>query len=614
MFRQGSSTIAQYSYDISDGEFDTVKVSFAFKPIYPEGYYNLEYISSIDGSREMDSAIFLTEDPNPPYIVYIEPDTAAQGEKLTVSLSGEHTHFLQGTSTLRFRQGTSTITPWQENLMYDDTLIVSNIRFEYAHDTGSYDVLLDNYFDGEIVSVNGFYLREGDSIPSIFSVKPDSILLRNQAFDTIRIQFQNAHFNSNKAYSIALYSNFAGELAATRILKIDSNNILARFNTGQFPLGWYDIVAWNQTDGILKMENAVYLYIKTGADPGEIPSDYLDPILICDSIDFRNDLLWYNPEIWLSQNDEELLFSISSDLVNNYCYRALFDFVNNDLAGIYNIKINNGGTYTITIAQALEVLKDESSLPMPIGPEYICPDSAGLSLYYVPEHIDFINYVWTITPSHAGILTPNMHEASILWEPSYTGKVYLTTKATHVPWFGEIEFPSLEIDKINPSLTFSYTIYDKTVTFNNDSEYDYTYYWDFGDTGVDSVKNPVHTYEDYGTYTVSLGYLDPGCGYIGIKDGINIEKGTFADHLIYGPAYRVWPNPASVNFSIEREQFPGIKQRVWLVDNLGRLVKETCFLENQNTIEVSTLGIEAGYYLLLIEHLDTVWRSCLVIQ
>ena len=58
--------------------------------------------------------------------------------------------------------------------------------------------------------------------------------------------------------------------------------------------------------------------------------------------------------------------------------------------------------------------------------------------------------------------------------------------------------------KAEPVAKFSYTVDGKTVTFVNESTDADTYAWDFGDDGVSTEAAPVHTFGDYGLYSVTL--------------------------------------------------------------------------------------------------------------
>ncbi len=86
---------------------------------------------------------------------------------------------------------------------------------------------------------------------------------------------------------------------------------------------------------------------------------------------------------------------------------------------------------------------------------------------------------------------------------------------------------------------FSFVTDGKTVTFTNESTVSgtVTYEWNFGDNNTSTEKNPVHTYEFKGEYTVSLTVKDSQGGthpvstkvLVDKKTRINLTDGSFAD-------------------------------------------------------------------------------------
>ena len=55
-----------------------------------------------------------------------------------------------------------------------------------------------------------------------------------------------------------------------------------------------------------------------------------------------------------------------------------------------------------------------------------------------------------------------------------------------------------------PNADFTPVANELAVTFGNNSQNGDTYAWDFGDTGISALENPVHTYDMEGTFTVTL--------------------------------------------------------------------------------------------------------------
>lgn len=60
------------------------------------------------------------------------------------------------------------------------------------------------------------------------------------------------------------------------------------------------------------------------------------------------------------------------------------------------------------------------------------------------------------------------------------------------------------IGKYDPTAAFDYSIDDLTVSFQNQSQQSFQFFWDFGDGNISSELNPVHTYALAGNYLVKL--------------------------------------------------------------------------------------------------------------
>ena len=94
----------------------------------------------------------------------------------------------------------------------------------------------------------------------------------------------------------------------------------------------------------------------------------------------------------------------------------------------------------------------------------------------------------------------------------------------------------------NPRALFSYSDNGLVVTFENLSKNATTYLWDFGDGETSSEANPVHTYADYGDYTVTLTAKNGAGAKHVYEDEINLVKrsividGDFSDWEALGDA------------------------------------------------------------------------------
>ncbi|NOQ28349.1 MAG: PKD domain-containing protein [Bacteroidales bacterium] len=91
-----------------------------------------------------------------------------------------------------------------------------------------------------------------------------------------------------------------------------------------------------------------------------------------------------------------------------------------------------------------------------------------------------------------------------------------------------------------PVVDFEYSIEDKIVTFTDKSENIIASNWSFGDTEVSTDLSPVYTYDDYGTYTVTLNG-NSRCKKASISK--KIELVTTGVDLIDASSIKVYPNP-----------------------------------------------------------------------
>ncbi|MGB3467019.1 MAG: PKD domain-containing protein [Cyclobacteriaceae bacterium] len=55
-----------------------------------------------------------------------------------------------------------------------------------------------------------------------------------------------------------------------------------------------------------------------------------------------------------------------------------------------------------------------------------------------------------------------------------------------------------------PSANYSFNINDQQVTFSNGTRHGHSFIWDFGDGNTSVERNPTHTYQSNGVYTVTL--------------------------------------------------------------------------------------------------------------
>lgn len=117
-----------------------------------------------------------------------------------------------------------------------------------------------------------------------------------------------------------------------------------------------------------------------------------------------------------------------------------------------------------------------------------------------------------------------------------------------------------------PKARFSYSVDEMTVTFTNASKDAESYSWSFGDGKTSTEKDPVHTYEAVGEYTVELTATnkagsDKASELIVFEKALITVDGDFADWAEV-PAERLAQCSAS-----ENSKYPRLLNMKWCVDN-----------------------------------------------
>jgi hypothetical protein len=174
-FVQGSSTISSYSF--WPGSNTTLTADFAIPIDAPIGLWDLSVNSSADGTLTLADAFTVNPAGTTPEIISIDPDSAAQGDNLSVYIIGQGTNFTQGSgvTNVRFVQGSSTISSysfWPES----NTTLTSHFAIPIDAPIGLWDLSVNSSADGTLTLVDGitiFPFRAAPAITAITDVPDD---------------------------------------------------------------------------------------------------------------------------------------------------------------------------------------------------------------------------------------------------------------------------------------------------------------------------------------------------------------------------------------------------------------------------------------------------------
>lgn len=135
-----------------------------------------------------------------------------------------------------------------------------------------------------------------------------------------------------------------------------------------------------------------------------------------------------------------------------------------------------------------------------------------------------------------------------------------------------------DIPTAEPSANFDFTKDGFTVMFNNLSSNSTSYMWDFGDGGMSTEEDPVHTYAAEGEYTVTLISSDDMGGSDQISKTVQISSAEFTPAALSSMDGKVWKLAGVASFYVgpspgSGEWWPGITE--------GDLEARACQLDDE---------------------------------
>lgn len=167
------------------------------------------------------------------------------------------------------------------------------------------------------------------------------------------------------------------------------------------------------------------------------------------------------------------------------------------------------------------------------------------------------------------------------------------------------DFSTWFVGTYNPIADFNYTIDENfNYHFQNSSLYCQDYFWDFGDGNSSTEFNPIHFYENSGTYTVTL--IGEKCGLSDNKVLTIQAESSIQEHLQNNILF--YPNPVEDELRIEflDVSYRKIKGEVYNID--GKLVYTFDWTTETKNINLSHLSTGI-YSLILKENNQSIYKQ-----
>ncbi len=314
-------------------------------------------------------------------------------------------------------------------------------------------------------------------------------------------------------------------------------------------------------------------------------------------------------------NMQEVTFTNNSTGANAY----LWDFgdgnTSTDINPIHTYEIEGEYTVTLTVSnQCGEVVSSQSvganSLPTANGGTDTTFGCGSIEIQFNDNSSDNVTaWLWTFEGGNPA--TSTEQNPSVFY--STVGIYDVTLQVTSEAGSDEIVYEDLITIEGLSEADFEFEANDLEYSFTYTGMEGETFTWDFGDGNTSTMMNPVHTYEDYGMYTVVMTASNDCSSDITSQDLDILSSVSDLDVI---SALKIYPNPARDIFYIEMELLESIDLQLQVMDIHGRVVQQEVMkdLGKQVNKAIDLSDEPSGTYLLRFINGDQVKNAKIVLQ
>lgn len=250
-FEQGSETTIINSIEINSATSLTASVTI------PENTYTGDYDVSItnysDGFLTLPEA-FHVNGIAMPKILSASPDTVTAGETLVLTITGENTHFDQGSQTNLYFGFDKVNQLYVVNSIENVTAtsLVANISIPSSISTGDYEVSIFDSIDGYLSKENAIHVK--GIKPIIESISPN-VANPGQTL-TLTITGVNTHFTQASGTELNFgFNQISGTTVVNSLTAISPTVLIANITVpSNVQLGQYDVDLFNDIEHFIFLD------------------------------------------------------------------------------------------------------------------------------------------------------------------------------------------------------------------------------------------------------------------------------------------------------------------------------------------------------------------------
>lgn len=281
-------------------------------------------------------------------LISINPDNTVQESVIELTITGQGTHFSQGSNTsIWFSQGTGTTIYPTEIVVNGDDNIGAQFSFSISDPTGPYDVNATNSIDGDLTLENAFNLYPASTDTFIVSIYPMEAY--QQEYLGFSISGNNTNFSQGS--NIIWFNQGSNTINSSNYYVSNDEYLYTEFYfSSSSPIGVYSLNIQNETDGALLLENALTLYEVenpglVSISPNEVnKGDIIEFTIIGENTNFSQ----ASNTITFRQGSNTIIYPSQTSVINDTELLSEVSFYNSYDVGYYELYLSNhidGGLY-----------------------------------------------------------------------------------------------------------------------------------------------------------------------------------------------------------------------------------------------------------------------------